>query len=264
MVGSEHAKPGPPRRAVVTGGSGGLGRSIAIKLISDGWEVGLLDLPGSQVRDVSQELGAVPLPADVTNSASVDSALDLFGSPIGLLVNNAGVVRFGALLDRPTEEFELVLRVNLLGALIAAKAAVVRMPFGGSIVNVASKNGIHPVPETGGYGPSKAGLRLLTQVMALEWAHLGVRVNAVCPGALEDGMSAPLYADPVVRAAKETTIPAGRLGKAADSAAAVAFLAGEDSSYVTGQNLVVDGGVTMTILSGLDYRSPSVGTTILE
>jgi NAD(P)-dependent dehydrogenase (short-subunit alcohol dehydrogenase family) len=113
------------------------------------------------------------------------------------------------------------------------------------------------VPGTGAYGPSKAGVAMLTQILALEWAHLDIRVNSVAPGALIDGMSAPLYADAGTRAAREATIPAGRLGTARDVASAVAFLASDSASYITGQNLIVDGGVTATILSGLPYSRPN-------
>jgi NAD(P)-dependent dehydrogenase (short-subunit alcohol dehydrogenase family) len=239
--------------AVVTGGAGGLGREIARRLQSDGWQVALLDLPTSDVRTVADEMGVTALPADVTDETATEAALSAFAVPLGLMVNNAGVVRFGALLDQPASEFEAVLRINLLGTLIGAKAAARRMKPGSAIVNITSKNGIHPVPSTGAYGPSKAGVAMLTQIMALEWAHLGIRVNSVAPGALIDGMSAPLYADARVRAAREATIPAGRLGTAFDVANAVAFLASRDASYITGQNLVVDGGVTATILSGLPY-----------
>jgi glucose 1-dehydrogenase len=131
------------------------------------------------------------------------------------------------------------------------------MTSGGAIVNITSKNGVHPVPGTGAYGPSKAGVAMLTQILAVEWAHLDIRVNSVAPGALIDGMSAPLYVDPDTRAAREATIPAGRLGTAFDVANAVAFLASSSASYITGQNLIVDGGVTATILSGLPYSRPS-------
>lgn len=247
---------GKSRQAIVTGGSGGLGRSIASRLIRDGWAVGIMDLASSEVVRTAAELGATALVADVTDEQSVEIALEGFAPSLHLVVNNAGIVRFGALMDRPFADFEATVRVNLFGTVIVAKAGAKRMYSGGVIVNIASKNGLHPVPQTGGYGPSKAGVAMLTQVMALEWAHLGIRVNAVSPGALCDGMSAPLYVDPDVRATRESTIPAGRLGTAEDVAAAVAFLASDGAGYVTGQNLVVDGGVTMTILSGLPYRNP--------
>jgi NAD(P)-dependent dehydrogenase (short-subunit alcohol dehydrogenase family) len=246
-----------PAGAVVTGGAGGLGREIARKLQSDGWRVALLDLPASGVQEAAAELGATALFGDVTDEASIEAALDEFAGPLGLMVNNAGIVRFGQILDQPTSEFEQVLRINLLGTLSGAKAAARRMTSGGAIVNITSKNGVHPVPGTGAYGPSKAGVAMLTQILAVEWAHLDIRVNSVAPGALIDGMSAPLYVDPGTRAAREATIPAGRLGTAFDVANAVAFLASSSASYITGQNLIVDGGVTATILSGLPYSRPS-------
>jgi NAD(P)-dependent dehydrogenase (short-subunit alcohol dehydrogenase family) len=242
--------------AVITGGAGGLGREIARKLASDRWRVALLDLPASGVQDAAAELGFSALSGDVTAEASIEAALDEFGGPLGLMVNNAGIVRFGQILDRPTSEFEQVLRINLVGTLSGAKAAARRMPSGGAIVNITSENGVHPVLGTAAYGPSKAGVAMLTQILALEWAHLKIRVNSVAPSALIDGMSAPLNVDPDTRAAREATIPAGRLGTAVDIANAVAFLGSDSASYITGQNLIVDGGVTATILSGLPYSRP--------
>jgi NAD(P)-dependent dehydrogenase (short-subunit alcohol dehydrogenase family) len=122
---------------------------------------------------------------------------------------------------------------------------------GGAIVNVTSMNGVAPGPNAGAYGASKAGVALLTQQMALEWGPHGVRVNAVAPGLIDAGMSAPIYADAEVRRARESKVPLGRLGRAEDVAKAVLFLASEEASYVTGQNLLVDGGVTMGIIGQL-------------
>ena len=112
-------------------------------------------------------------------------------------------------------------------------------------------NGVAPGPNAGAYGSAKAAVALLTQQMALEWGPLGIRVNAVAPGLIDAGMSEPIYADPQIRAARESRVPLGRLGQADDVAQAVLFLGSEQASYITGQNLLVDGGVTMSVISSL-------------
>jgi NAD(P)-dependent dehydrogenase (short-subunit alcohol dehydrogenase family) len=136
---------------------------------------------------------------------------------------------------------------------VFARAAARRMvqAGGGAIVNVTSMNGVAPGPNAGAYGSTKAGVALLTQQMALEWGPQGVRVNAVAPGLIDGGMSAPIYADPEMRKARESKVPLGRLGLPEDVARAVLFLASDDAAYVTGQNLLVDGGVTMGIIGQL-------------
>ncbi|MST34344.1 SDR family oxidoreductase, partial [Acidimicrobiaceae bacterium USS-CC1] len=122
---------------------------------------------------------------------------------------------------------------------------------GGSIVNITSMNGVAPGPNGGAYGATKAGVALLTQQMALEWGPAAIRVNAVAPGVVDAGMNAPILADPAVREARRSKVPLGRLGTAGDIAAAVAWLLSDQASYVTGQNLLVDGGVTMSIIANL-------------
>jgi NAD(P)-dependent dehydrogenase (short-subunit alcohol dehydrogenase family) len=106
-------------------------------------------------------------------------------------------------------------------------------------------------PNAGAYGASKAAVALLTSQMALEWGAHGIRVNAVAPGLVDAGMSAPIYADAATRHARESKVPLGRLGTAADIAAVVLFLASDAAAYVTGQNLVVDGGVTGSLIAHL-------------
>jgi NAD(P)-dependent dehydrogenase (short-subunit alcohol dehydrogenase family) len=183
----------------------------------------------------------------------VEAALDELGAP-DLAVNNAGIVRFGPLIDLSATDFEAVVRVNLVGTFTVARAAARRMlaaGVAGSIVNVTSMNGVAPGPNGGAYGASKAAIALLTQQMAVEWGPLGLRVNAVAPGLILAGMSDPIYADPEVRAAREGKVPLGRLGTAEDIANVVAFLASDEAAYITGQNVLVDGGVTMSIIANL-------------
>lgn len=239
------------RSMLVTGAARGLGLAIASAAVDAGYRVGLLDVDPAVTRPAA-DLGAESLIASVTEPSEVETALDEFGH-LDVLVNNAGIVRFGPLLDLALDDWHAVLEVNLTGVFITARAAAARMAGrgGGAIVNLTSMNGVAPGPNAGPYGSTKAAVALLTQQMALEWAPLGIRVNAVAPGLIDGGMSEPIYADPATRSAREEKVPAGRLGRPGDVADAVLFLAGERADYITGQNLLVDGGVTMSMIANL-------------
>ncbi|MEY3680814.1 MAG: hypothetical protein RL547_1427, partial [Actinomycetota bacterium] len=116
---------------------------------------------------------------------------------------------------------------------------------------ITSMNGVAAGPNAGAYGATKAAVALLTSQMAIEWGAFGVRVNAVAPGLIDAGMSEPIYADPATRHARESKVPLGRLGTADDIASVVLFLASDEASYIHGQNIVVDGGVTGSVIAHL-------------
>ena len=148
------------------------------------------------------------------------------------MINNAGIVRFGPLLGLSVEDWETALRVNLTGTFIVSRAAAELMATagGGSIVHIASINGIAAAPFAGAYSASKAGIVMLGQQMALEWADLGIRVNTVAPGLIDAGMSEPIYDDPQVRELRQSRVPLNRLGSADDVAQSVMFLIGEQAA----------------------------------
>ena len=244
---------GAQRSLVVTGAATGLGAAIARAAAGAGYRVGAVDVD-ALVHDVVGSIGDghAGYVASVTDEAALDAVLDGFGTP-DVWVNNAGIVRFGSLLDLSPGDWQAVLDVNLTGTFLAARAAARRMieAGGGHIVNLTSMNGVAPGPNAGAYGSTKAAVGLLTQQMAIEWGPFGIRVNAVAPGLIDAGMSEPIYADPATRAARESKVPLGRLGRADDVAEAVLFLADDRSSYVTGQTILVDGGVTMSMIANL-------------
>jgi NAD(P)-dependent dehydrogenase (short-subunit alcohol dehydrogenase family) len=261
------------RQAIVTGAGSGIGRAIAQAAASAGYRVGVLDHdPASAVAvaaaingranghadgngaTAGAEQDAVPLVADVADEAAIEIALDAFGAVPDLWVNNAGIVRFGPLLDQALTDWRAVVDVNLTGTFVGARAAARRMVaagVAGSIVNITSMNGVAPGPNAGAYGATKAAVALLTQQMAVEWGPKGLRVNAVAPGLIDAGMSEPIYADPEFRERRGSKVPLGRLGTAEDVAAVVLFLASPAAAYVTGQNVLVDGGVTSNIIGQL-------------
>lgn len=239
------------RNALITGAGAGLGAAVAAHAAKAGYRLGLVDVGAEAVRAQAARLpDAVALPCDVTDEAAVEAALDAFGAVPDVVVCNAGIVRFGTLLDVSAADFRKVMEVNLVGAFIVARATARRMaPRGrGSIVNVTSINAITPAPGSGAYPAAKAGLAALTEHMALEWGPLGLRINCVAPGFIDAGMSAPIYANPKVRASRGGAVPMRRLGTADEVAEAVMFLASDAASYINGHQLVVDGGVVHSVL----------------
>ena len=240
------------RTLLVTGGGGGIGRAIAIAADAQGYRVGVLDRDIEAARNVANTLSTgIALAADVCDAAEVAAAVQTLGT-LDVLVNNAGILRTGPLLTQSPEDFRQVIDVNLNAVFIASQAAAPALRQSrGNIVNIASINGIHPSPNSGAYGPAKAGVIALTKQLALEWGDLGIRVNAVAPGFVDSGMSTPFYTDEQVRANRSAAVPLGRLGAAEDIASAVLYLAGDDAAYVSGHTLTVDGGVAHSLLQQL-------------
>jgi NAD(P)-dependent dehydrogenase (short-subunit alcohol dehydrogenase family) len=242
------------KHAIVTGAGGDIGACITELAVSRGYRVVAVDVQPNQIDALAHRLdGVVPIVADITDPDSVKKAFDVFDSPLDLLVNNAGLVRFGPLESLAVQDFQDVVNVNLVGSFIVAREAAVRMKAtgGGAIVNVTSMGGIHPAPGGGAYGASKAGLAQMTELMSVEWGPYGIRVNAVAPGFIDAGMSAPFFKDEAVREKRTGGVPLGRLGTAADVAQTVLYLGSEEATYITGQEIVIDGGVINSVLAQL-------------
>lgn len=246
---------------VITGAGHGLGAAIARAAAAAGWAVGVLDRDGTAVEHVARDLGppAVPLVADITDEGALHAALDAFAEATGqpapdALVANAGIVRFGPLVDLDLADWKAVVDINLTGTFLTARAVARRMLAAGApgaIVTVTSMNGVAAGPNAGAYGATKAGIARLTTQMALEWGPHGIRCNAVAPGLIDGGMSEPIYADAEIRQARAGRVPLGRLGTSDDVAAVVLFLLSDAAGYVNGTELLVDGGVTGSVISSL-------------
>lgn len=240
--------------ALVTGGGGGIGAAVCELASQRGYRVVVADQDLAAAQRVADGLPmARAEQLDVTDERAVEAMLDRVGQVPDLLVNNAGIGRFGPLMNMPLDEFSLVVQVNLVACFVVARACARRMQTRGcgQIVNITSINSINPGPGAGAYPAAKAGLARLTQQMALEWGPLGLRVNSVAPGFIDAGISTPFYANPVVRELRGKAVPSRRLGLAMDVAQAVLFLASDEASYINGHELVVDGGVTPSLLSQL-------------
>ncbi len=252
------------KNAFVTGAGGDIGAAISASAAAAGYRVCLVDQNGGKARAQAASLsGALGLECDVTDDASVEAALDAaaaqFGAPPDLVVNCAGIAIFAPLMEQTLEAFRRVLDVNLVSGFIVGRAAARRMAVRGSgcIVNITSINGVTPAPNSGAYPASKAGLAKLTELMAVEWGPLGLRVNAVAPGFIDAGLSAPFFANPVVRDLREKAVPTRRLGTAQDIADAVMFLGSDAASYINGHEIVVDGGASRALLALLPREAPT-------
>jgi len=258
------------RSVVVTGAGRGLGAAIAQACAGAGWIVGVLDRDGSAAEEVALHIGgaAVALVADTCAEAEVDRALDTFAAATGCaaphgLVANAGIVRFGPLATVDLVDWRAVVDVNLTGTFVTCRAAARRMMtagVAGSLVTVTSMNGVAPGPNAGAYGATKAAVALLTKQMAIEWGPNGIRSNAVAPGLIDAGMSEPIYADADIRRQRAERVPLGRLGTARDVADAILFLLSDGAGYINGTELVVDGGVTPSIIGTLP-RPAGIGAS---
>ena len=238
------------RVALVTGSTRGIGRAIAVALTGCGARVAVVGRDQAKAAEAAAAIGggAQGFAVDVADSAQVATLVEqvetAFGS-LDILVNNAGLTRDNLLLRIKDDDWDAVLDANLKGAFAAIRAATRGMMKRrwGRIINITSVVGIIGNKGQANYAASKAGLIGLTKSVAKELASRNILVNAVAPGFIETDMTAALT--PEARAALAGQIPLGRLGVPADVAAAVAFLASEHASYITGQVLVVDGGMVM-------------------
>lgn len=238
------------RVALVTGAARGQGAAITARLVADGFCVAACDLLADEVTATVAALEtdrALAVHLDVTSaerwSQAVAAAVECFGG-LTTLVNNAGVLRRASLTDETPAGFEQSWRVNCLGPFLGIQAALphLRDAGGAAIVNTCSTGAVRPFPNHSAYGSSKWALRGLTQVAAVELAPSGIRVNAVLPGPVETPM---LDGATQTRLAEHALM--GRIGKPVEIADAVAFLVSEHASFITGSELIVDGGQTLQI-----------------
>lgn len=238
---------------VVTGGGRGIGRGITLAMAQAGATVvaaGRTREPLVTAVDEARRLGAEALavPTDVTRPedvrALIAASLDHFGG-IDCWVNNAGSARnedVGPLIELNEQQWDAVVGLNLKWTFFAAQAAARVMHRGGSIVNISSRSGSQPNPMTGHYGAAKAGIDNLTATMAVEWGHLGIRVNAIAPGAVLTEEPAAALDRPSRRRRQVETIPLHRLGSPADIGALCVYLASDEAAWLTGEVIQVTGG----------------------
>ncbi|MFF4088556.1 SDR family NAD(P)-dependent oxidoreductase [Streptomyces nigra] len=242
------------RVVIVTGAARGQGEQEARLFRAEGAEVLLADVLDDRGEALAKELGARYTHLDVGEEedwkAAVATAKAAYGHVDGL-VNNAGILRFNALVDTPLEEFMEVVRVNQTGCFLGVRTVAPELADGGTIVNTASYTGLTGMAGVGAYAASKHAVLGLTRVAALELAPRGIRVNAICPGAVDTAMANPARLDPDADPEQSARaldgfyrklVPLGRIGRPEEVARLALFLTSEDSSYITGQPFVIDGG----------------------
>jgi NAD(P)-dependent dehydrogenase (short-subunit alcohol dehydrogenase family) len=243
------------KSVVVTGGGRGLGRGIAVMMARAGASLVIcgrtpetLDASAAEVRGIGAS--AVAVPADVTRAEDLervrDRALAEFGY-IDCWVNNAGSANpgdVGPLINITEEQWDAVVDLNLKAMFFACQLAARTMTRGGSIINMSSRSGSQPNPRTGHYGAAKAGVENLTATMAVEWGHLGIRVNAVAPGVVptEISLESGSMSRPSRRQRQIETIPLRRLGTVEDVGALCVYLASDEASWMTGEVIQLTGG----------------------
>ena len=239
-----------PTKSIVTGASRGIGLAIARELAARGSDVVLISRGGcpEQAEAIAKEFGVktFTFACDVSNSDSVKDAfkqaIDALGG-VDCLVNNAGITRDGLVLRMKDEDFDNVIATDLRSTFLCTRA-VLRTMMGarkGSIVNIASLNGIRTQAGQANYAAAKAGVIGMTKSNSMEFGSRGITVNAVAQGFIDTDMTAAMSEE--TRAKYAAQIPLGRLGQPEDVAKAVAFLASDDAKYITGQVIGVDGGL---------------------
>ncbi|MGW8321931.1 MAG: SDR family NAD(P)-dependent oxidoreductase [Thermodesulfobacteriota bacterium] len=245
-------------RALVTGAGSGIGKAIARRLASGGCRVAATDVQGERVSEVARMIcneggDALAIAADVAKQDDVDrmtaEAVSAFGG-LDVVVNNAGVGSAAFIESVQDPEIDRVFGVNLVGVIRVTRAATPHLKESGRgrIVNVASVEGIRGSGLLPVYSATKAGVIGMTRANAVELARFGVTVNAVCPGPIQTEMLQPLLADERYHEKLIKGVPMRRLGVPEDVAGAVAFFASEESSFITGNVLVIDGGMTVKAL----------------
>ena len=234
----------------MTGAAGGIGAAICRRLAADGFTVACVDLRETDLADLTGDLpGARGYAADLRDAGSVHRAAASIRQDLGgpwLLVNAAGVFSIQLLPDLDEPEWDRILDTNLKGPFLTCREFLPAMieAHDGCIVNIASTAGVRGGRRRAAYCASKGGLVLLTRSLAIDHGPDGVRVNCVCPGLIDTEMADWIRHDAAAMTRFESGTPAGRIGSPAEIAAAVAFLASEDASYLQGAVVMADGGVT--------------------
>jgi 2-deoxy-D-gluconate 3-dehydrogenase len=241
------------RTAIVTGAGRGIGREIAMVLAARGADLALaarsLDEIEAVAETVRSKYGrrALAVPTDVTDPAAVDRLVERSVTELGgidILVNNSGIIESRPFLEVSEEDFDRVMDTNLRGTVLCCRAAgrVLVEQGSGKVINMASTYATRGVIGMSSYCASKAAILNLTRVLALEWARSGVQVNSVAPGYIESDMNTEVRADADLHQRILRSIPARRFGGGKEVGYLVAYLAGPESDFVTGESIVIDGG----------------------
>lgn len=238
------------KHVLITGGARGIGLEISRQFANEGAIISVLDFNKETLSAAVEELkkltGVNGFEVDVSDRSSVDKAITAAEEiqPIDILVNNAGIAAEKPFLQIEEEEWKRIIDINLTGMFYVAQSVCRQMVKRkkGVVVNMASKNGLDGEYGYAHYNASKGGVIMLTKTMALELAHLGIRVNAVCPGYIQTPMSMEIDSPEFTANFVDRYIPLNRPGNTKEIAAIFLFLASDDNSFMTGQVIIADGG----------------------
>ncbi|MFD0715859.1 SDR family NAD(P)-dependent oxidoreductase [Paenibacillus sp. GCM10027626] len=239
--------------ALITGGSTGIGKAIAVRFAQEGAKVAIAGREEALLQEAVQEISAFSehifyIAGDVQYKQDVQRMIDAViarWGTIEVLVNNAGICSPAPFLEMEEADWDRHMAINLKGTFLASQAAareMVRLKVKGSIINMSSVNGLAAEGDQAHYNATKGGINLLTMSMAVELGALGIRANALCPGFIETRLTKPLIDNPAAIGPYLKTIPMGRVGVPEEIADSALFLASDDSRYMTGHCMVVDGG----------------------
>ncbi len=236
------------KTAIVTGASRGIGQNIAAEMARAGANVVVSDiLPGAKTVSKIKKLGkkAIYVKADVSKREDIENLMNQTikkFKKIDILVNNAGIFIQNSTLKVDEKEWDKTIDINLKGMFLCAKTALKHMKRGSCIINISSIAGIGGYPMAAAYCASKGGIRTLTKSLAAEFGNKGIRINSIHPGVIETEMTNDLLKDKKTKQGMLTKIPLKRTGKPRDIALPAVFLASDAASYITGEELVIDGG----------------------
>lgn len=244
--------------AIITGGGTGIGRAISLAFAREGAKVAVLGRRGDVLDNVVQEMAqsgaeGKAIVCNVTRSEEIRKAvaqIDRTFGPVNVLVNNVGVLSVSTVESISEQDWDRVIETNLKGPFLMSRAVLpfMRKAGGGSIVNVSSVLGLVAMRDRAAYCASKGGVTLLTKAMALDHAHDNIRVNCICPAIVETELIKGLFSDMAAgQKAKEqriATLPLGRFGQPKDVADLAVFLASDESTWLTGTAIPLDGGLT--------------------
>ena len=239
--------------AIVTGAARGIGQSIAVELARKGANVVVSDIiPGNSTVNKIKKLKrkAIYVKADISDKKQVENLINETiknFKKIDILVNNAGVYIPGNTLDLPEEIWDKTIDINLKGYFLCSQAALKHMKKGASIINLSSVAGIEGSPAGAAYCASKGGIRLLTKALAAEFGPMGIRANSIHPGLIDTPMTTAFTKDKKVLAGMMSKFLIKRVGKPIDIAGGAVFLASDAASYITGEELIIDGGWTCSL-----------------
>lgn len=239
--------------AVITGAGTGIGRAIALAFAHEGAKIALVGRRKELLQAVAEEAGGSPLvrAGDVSQQRDIDRILAETAAHFGgvnVLVNNAGILHIGTAEEITEQQWDETFNINVRGLWLLSRSVLphMREAGGGCIINVASVLGINGARKRAAYAPSKGAVVLLTKCMAVDYGHENIRVNALCPSFVETDLTADVIrkaSDPnAVRTERISVHPIGRLGQPKDMAGLAVFLASDESSWMTGAALPVDGG----------------------